>query len=177
MNNVPNESVYQTLNDCAGDCNSSNISAPLLELHSRLFNNSSFFISFGLLVAFLTIIGNIFVILAFIVDKKLQKYSNYFILNMAIADLMIGFLILAYTALEASGNLNGVLCTMWLTLDYVAGSASVLCIVAISFDRYLLVSRGLSYLSKQKIESAIIINCTVWGKQLVSFVHGSLRSL
>ena len=43
-----------------------------------------------------TILGNILVITAFIIDKNLRKYSNYFILNLSIADLLIGLLIPPY---------------------------------------------------------------------------------
>lgn len=39
-----------------------------------------------------TIVGNVLVITAFIIDKNLRKYSNYFILNLSFADLLIGTL-------------------------------------------------------------------------------------
>ncbi len=57
---------------------------------------------------------------------------------------------------------------MWLVLDYVVGSASVLCIVVISLDRYWLVSRGLTYISAQKISRAIFIMATCW---LIAFFN------
>ena len=59
---------------------------------------------------------------------------------------------------------NKVICRMWLVFDYVACSASVLCIVVISLDRYLLVSKGLSYLSNQKESNAVLIIIAVWGE-------------
>ena len=37
-----------------------------------------------------TIVGNVLVITAFIIDRNLRKYSNYFILNLSFADLLIG---------------------------------------------------------------------------------------
>lgn len=49
------------------------------------------------LMSTMTIIGNVFVITAFIIEKSLRKYSNYFILNLSIADLLIGILIPPYT--------------------------------------------------------------------------------
>lgn len=61
-----------------------------------------------------------------------------------------------------NGGLRGFSCTLWLVIDYVAGSASVLCIVVISLDRYMLVSRGLDYIAKQKVNHAILIIITVW---------------
>ena len=112
-----------------------------------------------------TILGNILVITAFIIDKKLRSYSNYFILNLSIADLLIGLLIPPYAPFLLANrrwNIGRAACTLWLVFDYVVGSASVLCIVVISLDRYLLVSGGLSYVSKQKVSRAICIMLTVW---------------
>ncbi|CAF2792350.1 unnamed protein product [Rotaria sp. Silwood2] len=43
------------------------------------------------LIAFITAIGNIVVLLAFYCDKKLRTINDYFILNMAIADFLVGF--------------------------------------------------------------------------------------
>lgn len=121
----------------------------------------------ALIMSLITIVGNLFVIFAFIIDKKLQKYSNYFILNLSIADLLIGFLISAYVILnifDEGSIFKNYACTTWLVLDYVSGSASVLCIVVISLDRYLLVSKGLKYIAKQKVFTAVLIIVTVWGK-------------
>ena len=48
------------------------------------------------IVSFVTIIGNVLTISAFFIDKSLRTYSNYFILNLSIADLFIGILIAPY---------------------------------------------------------------------------------
>lgn len=91
------------------------------------------------LMSLTTIIGNVLVITAFIVEKSLRKYSNYFILNLSIADLLIGILIPPYAPfllLKRNWRIGRAACTIWLVLDYVVGSASVLCIVVISLDRY-----------------------------------------
>lgn len=42
------------------------------------------------LVAFAIMLGNAVVILAFVVDQKLRHRSNYFFLNLAIADFFVG---------------------------------------------------------------------------------------
>jgi hypothetical protein len=123
------------------------------------------------LMSLITIIGNVFVITAFIIDKSLRSYSNYFILNLSIADLLIGLLIPPYAPfllLNYQWKLGRAACTVWLVLDYVVGSASVLCIVVISLDRYLLVSRGLDYVSGQRVYKAIMIMLTVW---LIAFLN------
>jgi hypothetical protein len=117
------------------------------------------------LMSLTTIIGNVFVIVAFVIEKSLRKYSNYFILNLSIADLLIGILIPPYAPFllyKRNWRIGRIACTTWLVFDYVVGSASVLCIVVISLDRFLMVSQGLNYVASQKISKAIIIMCTTW---------------
>ena len=43
-------------------------------------------------MAFLTVAGNSLVILAFLCEPTIRTYSNYFILNLSIADLLIGLI-------------------------------------------------------------------------------------
>jgi len=43
-------------------------------------------------MAFLTVFGNSLVIIAFICEPTIRTYSNYFILNLSIADLLIGII-------------------------------------------------------------------------------------
>nr|QVK45756.1 G protein-coupled receptor [Proales similis] len=126
---------------------------------------------FASMVAFVTITGNVFVIVAFIIEKSLRKYSNYFILNLSIADLLIGLLIPFYTPFLLYNHqwmFGRIACTIWLVLDYVVCSASVLCIVVISMDRYLMVSRGLDYMASQKLKKAMCIMAAVW---LIAFLN------
>ncbi len=156
--------AYQTLND-------TNFSAISFENNMNINENSPLLLIFLTIVASLmsifTIIGNLLVIFSFIFEKKLQKYSNYFILNLSIADLLIGILIAAYLGLNkynVTGKFKDSACTLWLVLDYVGGSASVLCIVVISLDRYLLVSKGLKYIANQKVLHAVFIIIAVWSK-------------
>lgn len=59
-------------------------------------------------------------------------------------------------------NLGYFLCKLWLVFDYVVGSASTLCIVVISYDRYQMVSKGLQYLSSTKIQRAMKFMLGTW---------------
>jgi hypothetical protein len=43
-------------------------------------------------MAFLTVFGNSLVIMAFICEPTIRTHSNYFILNLSIADLLIGLI-------------------------------------------------------------------------------------
>jgi nitrate reductase gamma subunit len=48
-----------------------------------------FLVSF---MVFMTIAGNLLVIIAFICQPTIRTYSNYFILNLSIADLLVGLI-------------------------------------------------------------------------------------
>ncbi|XP_008689067.1 histamine H4 receptor isoform X5 [Ursus maritimus] len=96
------------------------------------------------LVAFAIMLGNAVVILAFVVDKKLRHRSNYFFLNLAIADFFVGMisipLYIPHTLFDWDFG-NG-LCAFWLIVDYLLCTASVYNIVLISYDRYQSVSNA-----------------------------------
>uniref|UniRef100_A0A8C6TRZ8 G-protein coupled receptors family 1 profile domain-containing protein n=1 Tax=Neogobius melanostomus TaxID=47308 RepID=A0A8C6TRZ8_9GOBI len=111
----------------------------------------------GYLVAILSVLmvtlvvvvvaGNALVIMAFIVDKTLRTQSNYFFLNLAISDFLVGaFCIPVYIPYNLTGRwmLGKELCKVWLVMDYLLCSASVFNIVLISYDRFLSVTRAVS---------------------------------
>lgn len=43
-------------------------------------------------MTFMTVLGNLLVIIAFLSEPAIRTYSNYFILNLSIADLLIGLI-------------------------------------------------------------------------------------
>ncbi|KAI4896840.1 hypothetical protein NFI96_002349 [Prochilodus magdalenae] len=84
--------------------------------------------------------GNALVILAFVVDKSLRNQNNYFFLNLAISDFLVGaFCIPVYMPYILTGRwmLGRGLCKLWLVMDYLLCTASVFNIVLISYDRFL----------------------------------------
>lgn len=50
-------------------------------------------------VIILTIAGNILVIMAVSLEKKLQNATNYFLMSLAIADMLLGFLVMPVSML------------------------------------------------------------------------------
>ena len=101
-----------------------------------------------LLVAILTIFGNLIVILCFIKFKHIRTNNNYYILSLSIADLLIGIIIPFYahkTLNNGYWHFGFTFCRLWLVIDYVAGTASVLQIVVISLDRFVSVVYPFKY--------------------------------
>uniref|UniRef100_A0A8C6J975 Muscarinic acetylcholine receptor n=1 Tax=Melopsittacus undulatus TaxID=13146 RepID=A0A8C6J975_MELUD len=118
------------------------------------------------LFALVTILGNTLVILAFIMDRNLRHRSNYYFLNLAISDFAVGvFCIPLYIpyALTGRWHLGRGLCKTWLVMDYLLCSASVFNIVLISYDRFLSVTKAVSYRAQQGITSNPIIKMVaIW---------------
>ncbi|XP_004635829.1 histamine H4 receptor [Octodon degus] len=99
------------------------------------------------LLAIAIMLGNAVVILAFVVDRNLRHRSNYFFLNLAIADFLVGAVsIPLYMPSSLTAWTSGrEACVFWLITDYLVCTASVYNVVLISYDRYQSVSDAVSY--------------------------------
>ncbi|XP_029467716.1 histamine H3 receptor [Rhinatrema bivittatum] len=99
-----------------------------------------------------TVTGNALVMLAFVVDSNLRTQHNYFLLNLAVTDFLVGaFCIPLYVPYVLTGRwiFGRSLCKLWLVVDYLLCTCSVFNIVLISYDRFLSVTRAVSYRAQQ----------------------------
>ncbi|XP_077866609.1 histamine H3 receptor-like, partial [Saccoglossus kowalevskii] len=106
------------------------------------------------IIIFVTVFGNLIVIIFFCIDSKIRKStSNLYLLNLACADLLVGIFSLP---LNTSWVLHDywphgeIVCKLWVVVDYVACFESCLSIILISLDRYLLVTQEIRYDSETK---------------------------
>ncbi|XP_062410793.1 alpha-1A adrenergic receptor [Sardina pilchardus] len=94
------------------------------------------------------VLGNVLVILAVVCHRHLRTVTHYFIVNLAVADLLLSAAVLPFSlALELRGRwtFGRPLCVAWTSLDVLCCTASILSLCAISVDRFLAVSRPLQY--------------------------------
>ncbi|XP_070500047.1 5-hydroxytryptamine receptor 2C [Chironomus tepperi] len=85
-------------------------------------------------------LGNILVCLAVALDKKLQNVTNYFLLSLAVADLLVSLFVMPLGAVPAFLGfwpLGFTWCNIYVTCDVLACSASILHMCFISLGRYL----------------------------------------
>lgn len=98
-------------------------------------------------------------------DKQLRTLGNYFLLSLAISDVMIAtFSMPLYIAYLLIGEwtLGRTICDMWLAQDYTCSNASCMNLLMIGFDRYFSVTNPLKYRAKRTPKRVGIMIGIVW---------------
>ncbi|CAF0728472.1 unnamed protein product [Adineta steineri] len=116
-------------------------------------------------VSVLTVCGNILVLHAIRTEKYLRTVSNLFILSLTFADLAVGLFVMPLNAANIIAGrwpFSSLLCKLWLSIDYVASTASIFNLVLLSLDRYWAVVYPLRYLQKRTRRRATIFILIVW---------------
>ncbi|XP_041846404.1 histamine receptor H2a [Melanotaenia boesemani] len=117
------------------------------------------------LLILLTVGGNVLVCLAVCASRSLRCLTNCFIVSLAVTDLLLGLLVLPFSALL---QLNGewpfgpVFCNFYISMDVMLCTASILTLLAISVDRYLAVTMPLRYTSLVLPWKAAVTMASVW---------------
>ncbi|KAM0725975.1 5-hydroxytryptamine receptor [Formica fusca] len=116
------------------------------------------------LLILITIVGNLFVIAAIVLERNLQSVANYLIVSLAVADLMVACLVMPLGAvyeINSGWSLGPELCDMWTSSDVLCCTASILHLVAIAVDRYWAVT-NINYIQARNPRRIGILIIAVW---------------
>ena len=88
------------------------------------------------------VIGNSLVILAFATTRRLRSKTNYFVVSLAFADVLVGGLSLPiFTVAINKGQVwqreNPEINKLWTAIDMITSIASIVNLMCISVDRYI----------------------------------------
>ncbi|KAM9339677.1 trace amine-associated receptor 1-like [Symphorus nematophorus] len=109
-------------------------------------------------LSFLIICGNLLVITSIIYFKQLHTPTNYLILSLAVADLLVGVLLLSYGLIPATRSS----CVVQGSFDLYLCSSSVWNLCFISVDRYYAVCQPLRYRTKINVRVIVIMILVSW---------------
>lgn len=116
------------------------------------------------------IAGNILVILSVVCNRHLRTPTNYFIINLAIADLLLSTTVLPVSATLEILNywvFGRIFCDIWAAVDVLCCTASIMSLCVISIDRYIGVSYPLQYPGIVTEKRALLAMLGVWALSVV----------
>uniref|UniRef100_A0A3Q3WB04 Alpha-2B adrenergic receptor n=1 Tax=Mola mola TaxID=94237 RepID=A0A3Q3WB04_MOLML len=111
----------------------------------------------------LTIVGNILVIIAVLTSRSLKGAQNLFLVSLAAADILVATLIIPFSLaneLQGYWAFSSIWCEIYLALDVLFCTSSIVHLCAIALDRYLSISQPVSYGAKRtpaRIKATIIV--------------------
>jgi hypothetical protein len=119
--------------------------------------------------------GNLLVIVSVMRHRKLRVITNYFVVSLALADMLVALCAMCFNAsVELTGGtwlFGYFMCDVWNSLDVYFSTASILHLCCISVDRYYAIVQPLDYPLIMTHGKLAIMLAVVWcSPALVSFV-------
>uniref|UniRef100_A0A0K0EX74 Dopamine receptor 4 (inferred by orthology to a C. elegans protein) n=1 Tax=Strongyloides venezuelensis TaxID=75913 RepID=A0A0K0EX74_STRVS len=176
--NLLNESIYsklsnnliQSKNNFLNDVVLTTIKTNIDNVvKNNTFLNSCWKVALALLLSFfciMTISGNCLVVLAVCTKKYLRNPTGFLIVSLAIADLIVGLVVMPLNSLFEVTNhvwlLGLPMCDLFHAFDILASTSSIWSLCVISLDRYMAGQDPIGYRDKVSKKKILITIGLVW---------------
>ena len=152
---------------------------------SDVFNTAERYVagSASVIIAAAALLGNGLVFCAFFKFKKLRKPTNYFIVNLAVYDFLVGCLPITFWAsylftnkpARTQGGFD-IIYWLWECLDILCGMGSAASLTFVAIDRYICIKDALRYHSL--VTTSMFYSCLafIWFYSLIPVVLSYLKT-
>lgn len=116
-------------------------------------------------IIFGAVLGNALVIISVFRHRKLRIITNYYVVSLALADLLVALCAMTFNAsVELTGKwmFGYFMCDVWNSLDVYFCTVSILHLCCISVDRYYAIVRPLQYPITMTRQTVSFMIMNVW---------------
>ena len=111
------------------------------------------------------IVGNVHVLIAFCQNRSLRNQGRCHIVSLAVADLLVGFLLLpirTYQLYYLQNPFHAIFCVLYIWIDILCETASIVTLTVISIDRCYKITFPLEYKAKVTTRKCFVVILGVW---------------
>uniref|UniRef100_A0A673I6J5 G-protein coupled receptors family 1 profile domain-containing protein n=1 Tax=Sinocyclocheilus rhinocerous TaxID=307959 RepID=A0A673I6J5_9TELE len=117
-----------------------------------------------LVIALLSIVGNLLVCVAVGLNRKLQTVTNYFLVSLAVADICVGSLAIPCAIMTDLGipRHNLYLCLLMLSVLIMLTQSSIFSLLAVAIERYIAIFMPFQYHRLMTPRNGVLVLCFTW---------------
>lgn len=116
-------------------------------------------------VIVVSVLGNLLVIVSVARYHKLRVITNYFVVSMALADMLVALMAMVFNAsvqLTQAWLFGAVMCDLWNSMDVYFCTVSILHLCCISIDRYTAIVQPLDYPLRMTVRTVSLMLAVAW---------------
>ncbi|CAH1782826.1 unnamed protein product [Owenia fusiformis] len=121
---------------------------------------------FLILIIFVTFFGNMLVVIVFCLFKNLRTMTNYFVVSLAVADMLVAALVMPFGVYQQVNNtywpLGDIVCKLSICFDVLFSTSSILHLSCMAMDRYFAVCDPFHYHERITQQSVAIMIAVCW---------------